>query len=92
MEDMPKITFAPPDVFIPKEIHLEILRSVADRKSCHIGDIVTLLSPERSESSVRSGVNLLMSNGCLDGGNSGREILLRLTSRGRILIQPKEAC
>ena len=91
MEDRPKIQFAPPTVFVPAEIHLDILRAVAERRSCHIGDVVTGLQPTHSESTVRSGVRILISRGCLDGGNSGREILLRLTSRGRVLIQPPNA-
>lgn len=89
MEPPKKIEFAPPNVFMPAEIHFEILRTVAGRQNCHIGDVVNLLNPARSESRVRAGVHVLLSRGCLDGGDSGREILLRLTSRGRILIQPR---
>ena len=88
MENMEKICFEIPEVFVPTETQLDILRAVADRQGCHIGDVVHSLFPTRSESSVRSGVRILLSKGCLDGGNSSREILLRLTSRGRVLIQP----
>ena len=91
MEDRPKIIFAPKEHFEPTEVQLAILRAVAEQQSCHIGDIVTRLHPACSESSIRSGVRTLMSKGCLDGGKSAREVLLRLTSRGRILIQPKNA-
>lgn len=90
--DVPeKIQYETPKVFVPTEIQLEILQAVAGRQGCHIGDVVQQLSPARSESSVRSGVHGLLSKGCLDGGNSGRELLLRLTSRGRILLQPGDA-
>lgn len=88
MENMEKINYAPPEVFVPTEIQLDILREVADRKSCRIGDVVNGLYPARSENSVRSGVRILLSKGCLDGGKSCSEIILRLTSRGRLLLQP----
>jgi len=91
MNDMPKITYAPKELFVATELQLDILRDVAGHQNCHIGDIVTRLYPSRSESSVRAGVRILMSGGYLDGGKSAREILLRLTSRGRVLIQPPEA-
>lgn len=86
-----KISYQPPNVFVPTEIQLDILRTVADQKSCRIGDVVTGLSPARSESSVRSGVRILLSRGCLDGGKSCSEVILRLTSRGRVLLQPGDA-
>jgi len=91
MENMEKISYAPPEVFVPTEIQLDILRAVADRQGCHIGEVVNRLYPTRSESSIRSGVHILLSKGCLDGGKSSREILLRLTSRGRMLLQPGDA-
>jgi len=91
MENMEKINYAPPEVFMPTDIQLDILRAVADRKSCHIGDVVNLLYPDRSESSIRSGVHILLSKSCLDGGKASQEILLRLTSRGRLLLQPGDA-
>ena len=40
----------------------------------------------RSESSVRSGVRVLLSKRYLDWGKSSAEILLLLTSRGRLLL------
>lgn len=91
METPEKIQYETPVVFVPTEIQLDILRAVASSQGCHIGDIVSRLYPARSESSVRSGVRILLSKGCLDGGNSGSEILLRLTSRGRVLIQPTDS-
>lgn len=91
MEIMEKIRFGPPEVFEPTETHIDILRAVADRQGCHIRDVVQTLQNIRSESSVRSGVRILLAKGCLDGGKSSSEITLRLTSRGRILLQPPEA-
>jgi len=88
MENMEKISYAPPEVFVPTEIQLDILRAVSDKKSCRIGDVVNGLYPARSESSVRTGVRILLSKGCLDGGKSCSEIVLHLTSRGRLLLQP----
>ncbi len=91
METMEKIRFSPPEVFVPTETQIDILKTVAGRQSCRIGDIVQSLMKSRSESSVRSAVRILLAKGCLDGGKSSSEIILRLTSRGRILIQPPEA-
>jgi len=91
MENMEKISYISPEVFVPSEIQLDILREVADKKSCRIGDVVHGLYPVRSESSVRIGVRILLSKGCLDGGKSCSEIVLRLTSRGRLLLQPGDA-
>jgi len=48
-----------------------------------------MLHPAHSESSIRSGVRILLSKRHLDGGKSSSEIVLRLTSKGRLLIQPK---
>jgi hypothetical protein len=76
---------------VPTETQRDILMAVADRQGCHIGDVVHRLHPKRSESSVRSGVHVLLSKGCLDGGKSCNEIILRLTSRGRLLLHPEEA-
>ena len=88
MQNRSKTPLAAPEVFVPTEIQLDILRAVADRKSCHIGEVVHGLHPGHSESCVRSSVRILLSKGFLDGGKSCSEILLRLTSRGRLLIQP----
>ena len=85
---MQPISFAAPEVFTPTETHLAILRAVAEQNNCHIGKVVDMLAPVHSESSVRSGVRIFLSKSYLDGGKSSREIVLRLTSRGRLLIQP----
>jgi hypothetical protein len=75
---------------VPTEIQIDTLRTVADKQRCRIGDVVQSLLLSRSESSVRSAVRILLLKGCLDGGKSSSEIILRLTSRGRILLQPGE--
>ena len=91
MDTPEKIPYETPKVFLPTETQLEILRAVADRQGCRIGDVVHRLSPARSENGVRADVRTLISKGCLDGGNSSREVLLRLTSKGRVLLQPGDA-
>ena len=85
---MKAISFAPPEVFEPTPAHLDILRAVADKQSCHISQVVQALQPGHSENSIRSGVLVLLSKRYLDGGKSSSEIILRLTSRGRLMIQP----
>lgn len=86
MVTMEKISYETPRTFVPTEIQLDILRTVAGRQGCHISHVVQALQPSRSESSVRAGVHVLLSKQCLDGGKSSTGILLRLTSRGRLLI------
>ncbi len=88
---MKAISFETPEVFVPTPTHLDILRAVADKQSCHINQVVQKLYPGHSESSVRSGVRVLLSKRYLDGGKSSSEIVLRLTSRGRLLILPSPA-
>jgi hypothetical protein len=86
---MEKITYETPEVFVPTPTHIAILQSVADKQGCHISHVVHTLNPVHSESSVRSAVRVLLSKRYLDGGKSSSEIVLRLTSRGRLLLQPK---
>ena len=90
MENMEKICYETPEVFVPTKVQMDILRAVADSQSCHIGDIVHMLYPTHSESSVRSAVRILLSKDCLNGGKSSSEIILRLTSRGRMFLNPEE--
>ncbi|MFZ0005172.1 MAG: hypothetical protein WCC86_05780 [Methanoregula sp.] len=88
METMEKISFETPEIFVPTDVQIDILQAVANKQGCHINHVVNVLHPARSESSVRSGVRILLSKRYLDGGKSSSEILLRLTSRGRLLLQP----
>ena len=85
---MDRINFATPQTFVPTETQMDILRTVAGSQGCPISHVVHTLQPSRSESSVRSGVRILLAERCLDGGRSPAEIILRLTSRGRIILQP----
>jgi hypothetical protein len=89
METMQKITYETPEVFEPTPTHIAILKAVSEKQGCHITDVVHMLHPAHSESSIRSGVRILLSKRHLDGGKSSSEIVLRLTSKGRLMIQPK---
>ncbi|MCK9580338.1 MAG: hypothetical protein M0Q92_07785 [Methanoregula sp.] len=88
---MEAISFAAPEVFVPDPIHIHILKAVSEKQGCHIGHVVQQLLPEHGESGIRSAVRVLLSKRCLDGGKSSSEIMLRLTSKGRILLQKATA-
>ena len=84
---MDAISFETPRTFVPDAIHIRILQAVSEKKGCTIGHVVQQLLPDNGESSTRSAVRTLLSNGSLDGGRSSAAITLRLTSKGRILLQ-----
>jgi len=84
---METIHFEIQQVFVPDTTHIHILQAVADKPSCHISDVVQQLLSDHSESSVRSGVRILLSKRHLDAGKSNNEIRLRLTSSGRLALQ-----
>ena len=88
---MEAISFEVPQVFVPELIHLQILQAVSDKQGCHIGHVVHQLHPAHGESGVRSSVRVLLSKRFLDGGKSSSEIVLRLTSKGRVLLQKADA-
>jgi hypothetical protein len=88
---MEEILFETPQVFVPTATHLAILQAVADKQGCHISHVVHQLQPDHSENSVRSSVRVLLSKRHLDGGKSSSEVVLRLTSRGRLLLQQTAA-
>ena len=88
---MEAISFEVSQAFVPDPIHLHILQAVADKQGCHIGHVVQQLLPAHGESSVRSAIRVLLSKRCLDGGKSSSEIMLRLTSKGRLLLQKADA-
>ena len=88
---MEAISFKPPEVFVPDPIHIHILQAVSEKQGCHIGHVVQQLLPDHGESSVRSAIRVMLSNRSLDGGKSSSEIVLRLTSKGRILLQKADA-
>ena len=84
---MEAISFEAPTVFVPEPIHIHILQAVGDKQGCHISHVVQQLLPTHGESSVRSSIRVLLSKRYLDGGKSSAEIVLRLTSSGRLLLQ-----
>lgn len=88
---MEAISFETPQVFVPDPIHIHILEAVSERQGCHIGHVVQQLLPTHGESGVRSAIRHLLSQRFLDGGKSPGEIVLRLTSKGRILLQKAAA-
>jgi hypothetical protein len=85
------ISFEVPQVFVPEPIHIHILEAVSEKQGCHIGHVVQQLLPAHGESGVRSAIRVLLSKRCLDGGKSSSEIVLRLTSKGRVLLQKTDA-
>ena len=85
------ISFEVPQVFVPDPIHIHILQAVSDKQGCHIGHVVQQLLPTHGESGVRSSIRILLSQRFLDGGKSSSEIVLRLTSKGRVLLQKASA-
>ena len=87
---MEAISFEVAQVFVPDPIHVHILQAVSDKQGCHIGHVVQQLLPAHGESGVRSAIRVLLSLRCLDGGKSSSEIMLRLTSKGRVLLQKAE--
>ena len=88
---MESISFETPQVFVPDPIHIHILEAVSNKQGCHISHVVQQLLSSHGESSVRSSVRILLSKRYLDGGKSSSEIVLRLTSSGRILLQKAAA-
>jgi hypothetical protein len=84
---MEAISFEAPQVFVPDPIHIHILQAVGDKQGCHISHVVQQLLSSYGESGVRSSVRILLSKRYLDGGKSSSEIVLRLTSSGRLLLQ-----
>ena len=87
---MDAIIFEAREIFEPDPIHIHILKAVGHKPGCHMGHVVQQLLPEHGENSIRSGIRVLLSRRYLDGGKSCSEILLRLTSNGRILLEKAE--
>ena len=88
---MEAIVYQTPEIFTPDSIHVDILHAVADKQGCPIRTVVQQLLPVYSERAIRSGVHSLISKSHLDGGKPTGDISLRLTSRGRILLQQHAA-
>ena len=88
---MEAIVYQTPETFTPDPIHIDILQTVAGRQGSSIRTIVQPLLSDHSERAIRSGIHSLLAKSYLDGGKPTGEISLRLTSRGRILLQLAEA-
>jgi hypothetical protein len=84
---MEAIVYQTPEIFTPETVHIDILSAVAGRQGSSIRTIVQQLLPTHGERAIRSGVHNLILKGYLDGGKPTGDITLRLTSRGRILLQ-----
>jgi hypothetical protein len=88
---MEAIVYETPEIFTPADVHMDILETVAGMQGSPIRTIVQNLLSDHSERLIRSGVHTLLSKGYLDGGKPTGDIALRLTSRGRILLQQAAA-
>jgi hypothetical protein len=84
---METIVYQTPEIFTPDPIHIDILQTVAGRQGSSIRTIVQPLLSDHSERAIRTGIHGLIARCYLDGGKPSGEISLRLTSRGRILLQ-----
>ncbi len=84
---MEAIVYQTPEIFTPDIVHIDILQTVAGRQGSPMRTIVQHLLPDHGERVIRSGIHTLLSKGYLDGGKPTGEIALRLTSRGRIILQ-----
>ncbi|MGA2161521.1 MAG: hypothetical protein ABSG28_04895 [Methanoregula sp.] len=85
---MEEIVYENPRVFIPDNLHIGILRAVAEKQGCPIRHVVSRLVPDKSEWAIRKDIHELLAKNYLDAGSpAANDILLRLTSKGRILLQ-----
>jgi len=84
---MEAIVYENPQVFTPDLAHIAILQTVAEKQGCPIRHVVNQLIPLYNERVIRNGVHELLQKRYLDGGKPTNEIILRLTSKGRILLQ-----
>lgn len=73
--------------FEPDATHIRILQAVAETPGCSITHVVTQLIGDHGENAIRTRVRQLIQLRALDEGKSSREIVLRVTSRGRVYIQ-----
>jgi hypothetical protein len=84
---MEAIVYQTPEIFTPETVHIDILSAVAGRQGSPIRTIVRQLLSTHGERAIRSGIHSLLLKGYLDGGKPTGDIALRLTSRGRIVLQ-----
>jgi hypothetical protein len=84
---MEAIVYENPQVFMPDIVHIEILQAVAETPGCPIRNVVGRLLPYHNERILRNSIHELLAKRYLDGGRPTNDIILRLTSKGRILLQ-----
>ena len=84
---MEAIVYENPRIFTPDALLLEILRAVYKKQGCPIRHVVSRLITDNGERMIRRKVHELLGENYLDGGSPANDIILRLTSKGRILLQ-----
>ena len=84
---MNTVIYKTPQVFIPDTLHIEILRAVAEKQGCPIRYVVNQLINRNSERLIRNYIHELLAKRYLDEGSPTNNLNLRLTSKGRILLQ-----
>lgn len=88
---MQAIAYETPKTFIPEVLHVDILQAVSRDHSCPPRRVVERLLPSYTERVIRSGIRNLLVQGYLAEDTPGGGIVLRLTSKGRILLQKEGA-
>lgn len=76
-----------PPEFTPDAVQTAVLLSVAEKQGCPVRHVVQHLLPFHSERTIRSSIHVMLDKAYLDGGKPTSDTTLRLTSRGRILLQ-----
>ena len=84
---MEPIVYEKPQVFIPDSLHIKILLAVAQRQGCSIRHVINQHIAYNSERMIRNDINELLAKCYLDDGSPTHDRILRLTSKGRILLQ-----
>ncbi|WML68042.1 MAG: hypothetical protein METHP_01614 [Methanoregula sp. SKADARSKE-2] len=86
---MEAIFYETPRNFVPDITHVDILRTVAEKPGCSIRHVVSRLLHGHTERIIRNSIHELLLQCYLDGGKPTNELILRLTSKGRILLQQR---
>lgn len=84
---MEAIEYENPKKLTPDTLHLAILQAVGKKQGCPIRFVVNRLLAHYSERVIRRKVHELLGENYLDGGSPAHDIILRLTSKGRVLLQ-----
>jgi hypothetical protein len=86
-ETMEPIIYENPKVFIPDTLHVEILLTVTEKQGCSIRHVIDQLITRNNERIIRKDIHELLAKRYLDEGSPNHDRILRLTSKGRILLQ-----